>query len=78
MVLFICSICKYGHSILNVEQFYDKEKKIHCYLCHKHLSHRTSNMIHLPFSKEGEGCSICDPDNDNCSTFHLNPILYNK
>ncbi len=60
-MLFTCVICNYGHSAMNVETFKDSKTKQTLYLCKKHLSSRTKQMIHQPWTDDDiwMRCNVC-------------------
>ena len=72
MVLFICLECHYGHSVLDVEQFYNSKTARQCYLCFKHLDRRTPNLVHMPWDTDFKECSICSSSDHRCMGDHPN------
>ena len=78
-MLFICKHCKKGHSVLNVECFYSNKKKKFIYLCKEHLSTRTADMMHQPWSSSYTGgCKVCDDTNGKCAGFQQEGIIAHR
>ena len=57
-MLFICTVCKYGHSSTNVELFVDPLSRRQTYFCKQHLdSPETNDLVHIPWVSD----TINDP-----------------
>ena len=49
-MLFICTICKYGHPSTNVQNFVDPLSRRQSYFCKQHLdSPETKQLVHIPW-----------------------------
>lgn len=62
MVLFTCSVCKYGHNVMNVSCFKNKDNE-YVYYCKEHTHLVPDTSIHVPWCDE-------EPDFDP-KTFHV-------
>ena len=67
-MLFICTICEYGHTADKVECFYSVKEKRQKYLCEVHLHRRDGDLLHMPWdaqllqeSNVRPTCSLCKP-----------------
>ena len=62
-MLFTCHICKFGHSVMNVEAFHcsnNGKRSAQVYLCKDHLHERKDDWIHVPWLDEPGGlCPVC-------------------
>ena len=75
-MLFICTICEYGHTADKVECFYSVKEKRQKHLCEAHLHRRDGDLVHMPWDAQllqesnVEGtCSLCKPTGALCTGF---------
>lgn len=69
-MLFICSVCKYGHPSTDVEQFMKPNNKKIIYFCKKHINcPETNKLVHVPWISD-----TMDKSQFYCSRDSLNEI----